>query len=165
MTRTLKSQDARSARPQRAFSLLELTLVLAVIGVLSAMAVTRFGADALSVADGEGVARKLMLDLRQARRRTITTGVDHYLQLTRTAGQVTGFAVCQSGGALVDDARTVPTGVTITSAADQWTFGFDGALQSGGGSSTMTVDGGDFQWLITCYHATGAVRCDKTLSP
>lgn len=153
--------DARPARPRRAFSLLELTLVVTIIGLLSGAAISRFGAATLSTTEGEGFARRLVLDLRQARRRAITTGVDHYVQLHRDAGVVTGFSLHQSGGAQADNLRSVPAGVTVNSAADVWTFDFDGALSAGGASSTLTLVGANHQWVVTCYHATGMVQLVK----
>lgn len=165
MSSNRTTQDARPALPRRAFSLLEIVLVLAVLGLVSAMAVTRFGHAALAVTDGEGLARQLTLDLRQARRRTITTGVDHYIQFNRSAGEVVSFVLCRSGGDTEDDARLVPSGLAIATASDTWTFDFDGALQGAGGSSVATITSDTFQWVVTCYHPTGLVESTKQAAP
>ncbi|TWT66300.1 hypothetical protein Pla123a_46940 [Posidoniimonas polymericola] len=159
------NNGARPAWPRRAFSLLEMMLVLAVLGLLSTMAVTRFGHGALAVTDGEGLARQLTLDLRQARRRTITTGVDHYVQFNRSGGAVVGFVLCRSGGDPEDDTRPIPAGLTVATASDTWTFGFDGALQGVGGSTAATITSDTFQWVVTCYHPTGLVECVKQAAP
>lgn len=165
MRQPLEQPNARPARPRRAFSLIELALVVAVIGLLGSMAFMRFGHDALNTTNGEGFARRLMLDMAQARRRTIASGVDHYVQLNRTSGVVTSFSLHQSGGVQVEDVRAVPTGVTVTAGSDTWTFDFDGALTSAGTSSTITIDGTKFQWVITCYHATGLTTVAKSPQP
>ncbi|MCA9240002.1 MAG: prepilin-type N-terminal cleavage/methylation domain-containing protein [Planctomycetales bacterium] len=157
--------NARPAPPRRAFSLLELTVVLAIIGLVTSMCVTRFGHDALNTTDGEGFVRRLALDMHQARRRAITTGVDHYVQLNRSSGVVVSFALFRSGGDQVDNTRAVPSDVTVTAAADTWLFDFDGALSAAGASSTITVDGTKHQWTLTCYHATGAVKVVKQPQP
>ena len=48
---------------RRAMSLLELTIVVAILGLLTIAAVTRFGQDSLGNGGAEGFARKLALSL------------------------------------------------------------------------------------------------------
>ena len=53
----------------------------------------KFGTSTVQNLSGEGFARKLALDLMQARRRTIATGDNHYLQLSPSTGNVTSYTI------------------------------------------------------------------------
>ena len=67
----------------------------------------------------------------QARRRTIATGDNHYLQLTPSAANVTSYTMYRraaGGDVVVDQTRTVPTGVTCSASHTTLEFDFDGAV-------------------------------------
>jgi prepilin-type N-terminal cleavage/methylation domain-containing protein len=157
-------QNARRAQARRAFSLIELTSVLMIIGLLGSMAFLRFGDTTYNTTSTDGFVRALVLDLRQARRRTISIGDDHYVLLSRTSGVVTSYTLYRDpgGGAyVVDRTVQVPTGATVTTATDQWTFDFDGSVAGGTGTGTIVVTGPFHTWTITVYLATGAVKSAK----
>ncbi len=59
-------------RVTRAFSLVELVLVIAIIGVLSAIAVPRFG-NSIALHSVDGAARRIAADLKLARRQAMMT--------------------------------------------------------------------------------------------
>lgn len=143
---------------RRAMSLLELTIVVAILGLLTIAAVTRFGQDSLGNGGAEGFARKLALSLVQARRSTISTGDNHYLQLTSSGGSVTSFALIRraSGGdTQVDETRSVPQDVTVTSADSVLEFDFEGSAL---GFYSVTSAGPDRSWSVSVVTLTGAVR-------
>lgn len=161
---SIERKDARRARARRAFSLIELLAVLTIVGLLSTMAFLRFGDAAFSTTSTDGFVRTLMLDLRQARARTISTGDNHYVMLIRTGGDVTGYTLYRDTGAgdvVVDRTVTVPAGVTVTTATDQWEFEFDGSLDTGTGTGAIVVAGDCYSWTITVYKATGRVTSSK----
>src|SRR5687767_5022355 len=102
---------ARRPRGRRAFSLLEMLSVLVIVALLAAAGVTRFGSSTLENAGAEGFARKLALDLMQARRRTIATGDNHYVQLTLAGPNVLSYTMYRraaGGDVVVDQTRNVP---------------------------------------------------------
>jgi prepilin-type N-terminal cleavage/methylation domain-containing protein len=68
MPRTRPAICAKSAA--RAFSLLEISIVLAIIGVLAAIAVPRFG-NSITKQSADGAARRIAADLELARRTAI----------------------------------------------------------------------------------------------
>lgn len=156
--------DARRTVARRAFSLVELLSVLTIVGLLSSIAFLRFGESAYNSTSTEGFVRTLMLDLRQARARTISSGDDHYVLLSRTGGVVTSYTLYRStggGNIVVDRTVEVPTGATVTTATDQWLFDFDGSLGGGTGTATIVVASNHNSWTITVYRATGAVKSAK----
>ena len=80
---------ARPASVRRAMTLLEIAGVVVIIGVLSVMAVTRFGASTISDVNGQGFARRIALDCSHARRLAIATGYNHLLRFTLSGGSAT----------------------------------------------------------------------------
>lgn len=161
------NQNARCASARRAFSLIELLSVLTIIGLLSSMAFLRFGTTTFSSTSTAGFVRTLMLDLRQARASTISTGENHYLLFTRSGGQVTSYTLYRSTSGddvVVDRSVAVPNGVTVGTGADRWEYDFDGSLSGGVGSGVITVAGPHYTWTITVYLSTGAVRSTKVAS-
>jgi prepilin-type N-terminal cleavage/methylation domain-containing protein len=74
-------------RVTRAFSLVELALVIAIIGVLSAVAIPRLG-NSIALYSVEGAARRIAADLKLARRHAMMTSTS---QTFRTEG--TGYSL------------------------------------------------------------------------
>jgi len=156
--------DARRAPARRAFSLMELMSVLLIIGLLGSMAFLRFGDSTYNTTTAEGFVRAMVLDLRQARRRTISTGDDHYLLLSRSGGVVTSYTLYRNAAGVpyvVDRTVDVPAGAVVTTATDQWTFDFDGSLVGAWGTGTIVVTGPFHAWTLTVYRATGIVKYAK----
>ena len=149
---------ARCDPSRRAMSLLELTAVIAIVGLLAVASITRYGYSALGNGGAEGFARKLSLALSHARRSTISTGDNHYLLLTTSGSNVTSFALFRraSGGDVqVDQTRSVPSDVTVTSGATTLEFDFDGSALA---AYSISVAGPDRSWTVSAVAVTGAVQ-------
>ena len=143
---------------RRAISLLELTIVVAILGLLTVASISRYGHNAVGNGGAEGYARKLALSLLQARRSTIATGDNHFLQLTSSGGFVTDYALIRraSGGdTQVDETRTVPSDVTVTCADSELEFDFEGSAL---GSYSVTVAGPDRTWTVSVVMLTGTAQ-------
>jgi type II secretory pathway pseudopilin PulG len=141
-----------------AFSLLELVATLAILGLIVAAGIGTFGSNTVQNVAAEGFARKLALDLMQARRRTIATGDNHYLQCTVVAGKVTSYAIYRraaGGDVVVDQTQTVPAGATVTTSHTTLEFDFDGAALA---AYSLTVAGPSRSWTVSTTVVTGAVR-------
>ena len=79
-----KQRTARRAAARRAVTLLELVAVVFIIGLVGAVAATRYGTNAIADVGAQGFARRLSLDCTLARRRTISKGNNHLLRFTIT---------------------------------------------------------------------------------
>ena len=111
-----------------AMSLLELTIVVAILGLLSVAAVTRYGQSSISNGGAEGFARKLALSLKYARRSTISTGENHYVKLINPGSGIASYAIFnRTTGVQVDETRTVPEGFTVSATGIDLEFDFDGS--------------------------------------
>jgi type II secretory pathway pseudopilin PulG len=153
---------ARRRKMRRAMSFLELAVVVAIVGLLAVSAISTFGRSSLSNGSGEGFVRKISLALLHARRATISTGDNHYLQLSPSAANVTSYALYRrtSGGNVqVDVARTVPNDVTVSSSHAVLEFDFDGAALAG---YSLNVTANDRSWNLSAVTLTGSVSVSET---
>jgi prepilin-type N-terminal cleavage/methylation domain-containing protein len=140
------------------FSLVELASVVVIVGLLAAAGLMKWGGGTVENLTGEGFARKLALDLLQARRRTIATGDNHYLLLSPSTANVTSYAVYRraaGGDVAVESSRTLPSGVTASASHATLEFDFDGAALAG---YTVAVVAPNRTWTISTVMATGAVQ-------
>lgn len=147
---------------RRAFSLVELASVVVIVGLLAAAGVAKFGTSTVQNLSGEGFARRLTLDLMQARRRTIATGDNHYLQLSPSTANVTSYTMyrrASGGDVAADQTRTIPSGVTASSNSATLEFDFDGAAL---GAYSVPIVGPNRTWTVTTVIATGAVQTAAT---
>jgi type II secretory pathway pseudopilin PulG len=137
---------------------MELIAALAIIGLLAVAGITRFGASTVDNLGAEGFARKLALDLMQARRRTIATGDNHYLLLTVASGKVASYTMyrrASGGDTVVDQTRTVPANVNVTTSGTTLEFDFDGTSLA---AYSIVVAGPQRTWTVSTTIATGAVQ-------
>ena len=137
--------------------------MIAILGLVAAASIGRFCTGSLETCAAEGVARRVAVDLLQARRRTIATGDNHYLSLTVSGGKVVSYTMTRrapSGDAVVDQTRTIPAGVTVAASHTTLEYDFDGATLA---AYAVTVAGPSRTWTIATTMATGAVT--TTVSP
>ncbi len=153
---------ARRTLVRRAMSLLELTAVVAIAGLLTIAAITSFGHSTLKNSGAEGFARTISLALVHARRATISTGDNHYLQLNYSGSFVSSYALYRrtgGGDVQVDALRQVPADVTVTCASSQLEFDFDGSALAG---YTISITGEQRSWDVSIVMLTGAVVVTET---
>lgn len=158
--RTLPMAQRESSR--RAMSLLELAVVGVVLALLALTGISRFGHTMLANGGAEGFARQLSLSLAHARRSTISTGDNHYLQLSPASGNVTSFILMRraAGGDIqVDQTRTVPQDVTVTSAQKVLEYDFDGTALA---AYSVSIAGPNRSWSVTVVPLTGATEVTET---
>lgn len=149
---------ARRLPRRRAFSLVELVAIVAIIGLLATAGLMKYGAGTVQNLSGDGIARRLALDLIQARRRTIATGDNHYLLLAPAAGSVTSYKMfrrASGGDVVVDQTQTVPSGVTCSASHTTLEFDFDGAALAAYSASVVAPNR---SWTVSTVMATGTVQ-------
>ena len=153
---------ARRGSSRRAMSLLELAIVGAVLALLALAGFSRFGHNTLANGGAEGFTRQLSLALAHARRGTISTGDNHYLQLSPASGNVTSFVLMRraaGGDEPVGQIHTVPQDVTVTSALKELEFDFDGTALA---AYSVSIAGPDRSWNVTVVPLTGATEVTET---
>jgi hypothetical protein len=137
-------------------SLMELTTVAFILGLLGVMAATRYGSSAVSDVSAQGFARRVALDCGQARRRAIATGDNHLLRFSFSGSNATQYALYRRQGVnttLVDEIHVVPAGVTVTTGgATDLEFTFFGEALA---SYAITVTAPDRAWTVTVPQVTG----------
>jgi len=144
------------------YSFLELVAVVAVIGVLAAIAAVRFSADSVGNLAAKVDARKVALDLAQARRRAIATGDNHLLVFQQSGGDIVGYTVHRrwpdTSTTAVDEYRPFPGHLTVTVAPSDPEFTFQGEALA---AYTITLAGPERTWQVTVAQATGAARATE----
>src|SRR5262245_10623522 len=153
-------KERRQALGRRAgLTLLEIVCVLTLIGIFAAVAAPRLGLAPIKNFAAQGDARRLALDLMQARRRAIATGDNHYLDFVTSGGAVTSYTLYRrlSGGGVqaVDSVRNFPQQETVAASHAQAEFNFQGTALA---AYQITFTGPDRTWQVNVVMATGSVR-------
>jgi prepilin-type N-terminal cleavage/methylation domain-containing protein len=147
---------ARRAEARRAMTLLELSAVVVIVGLVGVMAVTRYSATTISDVGANGFARQIALDCSHARRLAIATGYNHLLRFTLSGTGATQYMLYRRQGATttaVDEVHAVPAGVTVTTGGvTDMEFTFVGEALA---SYTVSVQAPDRTWTITVPQVTG----------
>lgn len=144
----------------RAFTLLELVLVLSIVGVLSAIAVPRFQRSIVK-ARADAAANRIAADLRLARARAIQKSTTQSVVFTRAAGNdayglpgVPGLANPSAAYRVsLSGEPYLASFVSVTAGGDQ-TLIYDG-FGVPDSAATIVVQAGEFQRTITVDATTG----------
>ncbi|TWT48872.1 hypothetical protein Pla111_06480 [Botrimarina hoheduenensis] len=140
--------------------------VVVILGIVAGMAITRFGHDTLATVDAEGVARRVTLAMRLARRQAISEGVNAAVILSPDGTAVSSFTVVRaaaSGDEPVEAVMPVASGVTMVATAARWEFDYTGALATPSGG-TVTITSPGWTWTITMNALTGQPRLSRVAS-
>ncbi|MFQ5805345.1 MAG: GspH/FimT family pseudopilin [Phycisphaerae bacterium] len=136
-------------------TLVELLVVVALIGVLSAVVIVRIGPWSIGNPGARAVARRLALDLRHARVLAIAEGTNHYLGFDADGTTLLGYTIYRTASPTdipVETYRTFDSGVAATSATTRAEFMPTGAAL---GAYTCVVSGSTKNYTVTVIAATG----------
>jgi prepilin-type N-terminal cleavage/methylation domain-containing protein len=144
---------------RHAFTLLEMLAVSALLGILALAAAGAFHPQSVGDLEGRITAERLAWDLRQARRRAISSGDNHALVLATSGGNVVSFTLNRrlpdTSLTAVDATVALPAYVTVVGSSTTPEFTFEGAALAG---YTFTITAPHRSWTVTVAQATGAVR-------
>lgn len=148
-------------RPRRGMSLWELTAAATVMAIVAAIVVGSNGRTLIGNYSSQADARRVGLALLQAKRRTISSGVTHGVQLHSSGGSITSFSVVSivAGVPAVVDGPTAFSGnLTVTSSHTQLTYDFEGKA---GAAYWVLLAGPSITWRIDVTPLTGAVSTTR----
>ena len=139
-----------------AFSLVELTVIVMLIGIMALIAIPRMNFSAISRQDTQTTVRKIVTDLRRTRS----------LAISNAENNSTGFALNITGGNYeienLDTSETVDSQIIASSVncsgGSEFKFGPLGNLLNGSDTS-LTVSGSGKNFTISIVSATGAIKC------
>ena len=151
------------AKKRTAFSLVELILIVAFLGIFAAIAVPRLNFAIISKQKADIVARKIVTDLRLTRRLAISDAANntqgYKLQMVAPPPYASYEIVDCSPPPTTVDSHTIDSDVSVTCPAQSnFRFGPLGNLEASSGTEiTVSAEGRSF--TITLNSATGAVKC------
>jgi prepilin-type N-terminal cleavage/methylation domain-containing protein len=150
------------SRQKRGFSLLELLAVVTIMGILSAVVIARNGRSFMANYGSQGDCRRISLAMLEAKRRAITTGLEHAVEFSGSGANMT-FRVLSidSGGAatLVDGPMSLNEDLTLAVSHARMSFNFEGQA---GGAYWVTLTGKNKRGRIDVIPITGTVKCTDT---
>lgn len=146
---------------RRGMSLWELVAAITLMAVVAAIVVGRNGRTLVGNYSSQADARRVGLALLQAKRRTISTGVTHAVQLNSSGGSIDSFSVVSIVGGVptvVDGPTSFSTNVTVTASHTQMTYDFEGKASA---AYWLQFAGPNITWRIDVVPLTGTVGTTK----
>jgi prepilin-type N-terminal cleavage/methylation domain-containing protein len=144
---------------RRAITLLELIAVIAIMAIFVAVAASRIGPETIRDFSARADARRLAADILHARRRSIATGENHYLNFTVKQGRVIGYTLCRQGNVAVDEPREFAAGVVVSTSAPKAKFTFEGTALA---AYQIVLTGPGQTWQVDVVPATGTAVVTQT---
>jgi prepilin-type N-terminal cleavage/methylation domain-containing protein len=138
---------------ERGFTLAEVLLAVAIIGILMAVALPRVRAAAVGKYRAKGVAQRIVADLRYCRALAVTGGVDHLLAIYPADGQYRIYRDSVDPDNQIGQPRLVDERVTLSGDT---LFVFEpGGNAAAGTGTALSVAEGNFRWNISVVVPTG----------
>lgn len=149
---------------QRAHTIFELIVVVAILAALALVAVPRLQFGVQRKWQAEAVARKIVADLYRTRSLAIanaaTNGFGYTLQMLGPDPH-TGYQIQKRPAGQVVESFTIDSDVAVSSPGNPlFMFAPLGNLSLGSGT-TLTVVGGGKSWTVTVTAGTGLVKCQE----
>ena len=142
-------------------SLWELTAAVTLMAIVAAIVVGRSGRTLIGNYSSQADARRVGLALLQARRRTISSGVTHGVQLNSSGGGIASFSVVSIVAGIptvVDGPISFSSNLTVTSSHTQLIYDFEGKA---GAAYWVQLAGPSITWRIDVIPLTGSVSTTK----
>ncbi|UCC22193.1 MAG: hypothetical protein JSW23_10415 [Planctomycetota bacterium] len=147
-------------RHRRAFSLVELVLIVVILAVMTFIAVPKMQFATLRQQKADAAARKIATDLKLARRLAIcnaATNVSGYAMRMTGASPYSSYDIVNLATSEVVDSYSIDSEVSCTGGTS-FEFGPLGNLLVGS-DTQLTVSSEGRSFTVTVVSATGAVKC------
>lgn len=149
-------------KTHKAYSLVELILVVSIMAVLAAIAIPRLQFGALRRKQADTVARKIVTDLRRTRSLAISNAANNkkgYELKMVGSSPYTAYEIGNMDTKQTVASFTIDSNINISCLSfHRFKFGPLGALQTESGSGII-VSSESKSFTITIIPATGAVKC------
>ena len=149
-------------KKRQAYSLTELIIVVAFIGIFAAIAVPRLNFAIISKNKAETTAKKIVTDLRRTRRLAISDAADNTdgFKLGMVGPDpYTSYEIENDDTAETVDSHTIDSEVTCTGGS-MFIFGPLGNLKPAS-DTQLTVSAEGKTFTITIVPATGMIKCTE----
>ena len=150
------------AGQKRAFTLIEVILVVLFLGIMAAIAIPRLSLSTLSEQKADCLAQKIVTDLRRTRRLAISNAADNTagFRMNMTGSSpYTGYDIVDANSAETVDSHTIDSAVSCT-GGNEFRFGPQGNLLSGS-ATQLVISAGGKTFTIDVTSATGMVKCTE----
>ena len=150
------------ARQKRAFTLIEVILVVLFLGIMAAIAIPRLSLSTLSKQKADCLAQKVVTDLRRTRRLAISDAAGNTagFRMNMTGSSpYTGYDIVDANSAETVDSQTIDSSVSCT-GGNEFRFGPQGNLLSGS-ATQLVISAGGKTFTIDVTSATGMVKCTE----
>ena len=145
---------------RRAFSLVELMLMVAILGIFAAVAIPRLDYAIVRRYKAEATAKKILIGLRLARALAISEAAINSKGFDLNmlgGGPYSGFEIENANTKATVETRTIDSDVSVTGAA-KFKFTLLGALQTGS-DLLLTVSAEGKSFTITVSGVMGVAEC------
>jgi len=147
---------------KKAFSLIELLLIVVFIGIFALIAVPRLNIAATSKQKADYLARKIVTDLRRTRRMAISDAANNSAGFSLNmvgAKPYSSYEIVNISTSATVYSHTIDSAVSCT-GWDTFSFGPLGNLLATG-NKTLTVSAEGKTFTITVTPATGMIKCSE----
>jgi Tfp pilus assembly protein FimT len=152
------------SKQKKAFTLIEIILVVLFLGIVMVIAVPRLSSAGSSRQKADGLAKKLTTDLRRTRMLAISNAATNTTGFTlEMAGlsPYSGYQIIDDSNSTVVDSQTIDPQVSVSCAGSNlFSFGPLGNVLSGSGVQ-ITVSASGKTLTINITSATGMVQCTE----
>lgn len=152
------------AERKGAFTLVELILIVLFVGVLAFIAVPRLNLAVITKQKSDGLARKIVTDIRRTRALAISDAADNtdgYALNMTGSSPYTGYEIenLNTSTVITNGTFSIDSGITCTGGST-FRFGPLGNLLSGS-DTELTISASGKTFTITVTSATGMVKCTQ----
>ncbi len=163
----LRGSDMSRYKP--AFTLVEVILAVLFLGIVAVIAIPRISSAGSSRQKADGVAKKIVTDLRRTRMLAISNAATNptgfSLRMIGSAPYL-GYQIVDDSNIVTVDSQTIDSGVTVScTLGNQFPFGPLGNKRTGSGvisGINIRVYAQGRTYIITLISATGAAKWTKS---